>query len=91
MTGIVFSVFSLPFKSIYMAKGIHKGTEYNNVQETWNQNQRNSAGSEVPASSPSTGRTDLDRVIEEESIEYDATNKEDQLLSGDRASVNDDE
>jgi hypothetical protein len=79
-----------------MAKSIHKGTEFNNVKETWNQNERLSSGSDAPgqpisAPSGNTGRDDLDRVIEEEAIEYDTTNKEDQLLSGDRASVNDDE
>lgn len=79
-----------------MAKGIHKGSEYNNVQETWNQNERNNTGSDTsnqPVSAPdsNTGRDDLDRVIEQEATEYDTTNKEDQLLSGNRASVRDDE
>lgn len=78
-----------------MAKGIHKGTEFNNIQETWNQNERTGAGTDIPdqpvSTTANTGRSDLDRVIEEEATEYDTTNKEDQLLSGDRASVNDDE
>jgi hypothetical protein len=79
-----------------MAKSIHKGSEFNNIQETWNQNERNNADSNAtnqPVSAPAsnTGREDLDRLIEEEATEYDTTNKEDQLLSGDRASVNDDE
>lgn len=78
-----------------MAKGIHKGTEYNNVQETWNQNEKNTTSpdrSNLPVNTTgNTGRNDLDRVIEEEATEYDTTKKEDQLLSGDRASVNDDE
>ena len=33
---------------------------------------------------------DLQQVISEEAAEYDRDNKEDRLLSGDRASVNDD-
>ncbi|ANE53168.1 hypothetical protein [Flavisolibacter tropicus] len=78
-----------------MAKGIHKGSEFNNIKETWNQNERTGAGSNAPdqpISTPgNTGRDDLDRVIEKEATEYDRTSKEDQLLSGDRASVNDDE
>ena len=77
-----------------MENSIHKGTEFNNIQETWNQNERTGAGSNAtdqPISAPNnTVRNDLDRVIEKEAIEYDSTNKEDQLLSGDRASVNDD-
>jgi hypothetical protein len=83
-------------KKYIMAKGIHKGTEFNNINETWNQNERNNPGGNAPgqeASAPNanTGREDLDRVIKEEATEYDTTNKEDQLLSGERASINDDD
>ncbi|HYH15993.1 MAG TPA: hypothetical protein VD794_12265 [Flavisolibacter sp.] len=79
-----------------MAKGIHKGTEYNNVNETWDQNERNLAREDVPGqkevtSGGNTGSRDLDQTIKEEATEYDTTKKEDQLLSGDRASLNDDE
>lgn len=72
-----------------MAKGIHKGTELNNVQETWNENERRRAEGE------DTGRQagvdeNLQQVISKEAAEYDRDNKEDRLLGGDRASVNDD-
>lgn len=78
-----------------MAKSIHKGTGLNNVSETWDQNERtrdsasnagneNIGGSDVPAAS------ELDRIVRNEATEYDNENKENRLLSGDRASVNDD-
>ena len=72
----------------------HKGTELNNIKETWEQNERarnNAAGSERPPSGPSTVSTDLQDTIKEEAAEYDNANKGDRLLGGDRASVNDEE
>lgn len=78
-----------------MAKQINKGLDFNNVNETWNKNEQNRpVGNPQQTSterSESTGRADLDRVIKKEAKEYDTTNKEDQLLSGDRATINDDD
>lgn len=70
-----------------MTKNIHKGTELNNVKETWQQNE----GKTENASAPSTTGNDLDQVVKEEASEYDDANKEERLLSGDRASVKDDD
>ena len=51
-----------------MAKGIHKGTEFNNINETWNQNEQNRAGGDAPKQNinteeSNTGREDLDQVV----------------------------
>ncbi len=78
-----------------MAKGIHKGTELNNVSETWDQNERmrnsgNADSTENTTGSETTGGNNLEQVIKEEAAEYDNDNKENRLLGGDRASVNDD-
>lgn len=77
-----------------MAKGIHKGTELNNVSETWDQNERlrpaGATGNAGTGGSDALPANDLERVIREEATEYDNDNKEDRLLGGDRASVNDD-
>jgi len=70
-----------------MSKGIHKGTELNNVKETWEQNEKEN----VKADRPSATDEDLENIIEEEASEYDEANKEDRLLGGERASVNDDD
>jgi hypothetical protein len=70
-----------------MAKNIHKGTELNNVKETWNENEKK----QVNTTGPSTGNERLDRVIKEESAEYDSANKEERLLTGDRGSVKDED
>ncbi len=71
----------------------HKGTELNNIKETWDQNDKER--NEAPgADNASTGTTavngDLQDTIKEEAAEYDNANKEDRVLGGDRASVNDD-
>ncbi len=78
-----------------MAKNIHKGTELNNISETWDQNERNRAGGDTPSAAgaednAATGNADLDRVIKEEATEYDNTSSEDRLLGGERATLNDD-
>ena len=65
----------------------HKGTELNNVRETWNQNEREHENTGAPSSTDEN----LERIIEEEASEYDTANKEERLLSGDRATVDDDE
>jgi len=71
-----------------MENNIHKGTELNNVKETWQQNERNKESNEsadMPAAS------ELDRVVRKEATEYDEANKEERVLGGDRASVRDDQ
>lgn len=68
-----------------MPNNIHKGTELNNVRETWNQNEKE----RVNTGGPTTTDENLERIIEEEASEYDNANKEERLLDGDRASVND--
>lgn len=68
-----------------MAKGIHKGTELNNVRETWEQNEKNRENRDEPVSS----NNELDQVVKEEAAEYDNDNKKNRLLGGDRATVND--
>ena len=64
----------------------HKGTELNNVRETWEKNEREYVNTNAAA----TTDENLQRVIEEESSEYENTKSEDKLLSGDRASIDDD-
>jgi len=78
-----------------MAKSTHKGTELNNVSETWDQNERQRESGSEPnresiAPTEAAGESDLDRVIKEEAAEYDNVNKEDRILGGERASLNDD-
>lgn len=68
-----------------MSKSIHKGTELNNVKETWEQNEKQ----QINTNAPVTTDENLEEIIEEESSEYDNANKEERLLTGDRASVND--
>ena len=68
-----------------MSNTIHKGTEHNNIKETWDQNEKE--GTPTPASG--TISNDLDEIIKEEAAEYDEANKEERTLGGDRASVND--
>jgi hypothetical protein len=86
-------LFSLKF--YIMAEGLHKGTELNNINETWNENERNrqnenTGGGTGPASTE-VPTTDLDRIVKEEASEYDNANKEDRILGGDRATVSDEE
>ena len=68
---------------------IHKGTELNNVNETWDRTEqlRNKG---IADADHRAGTTDnLDRTIKEEAAEYDTAGKEDRLLDGDRATVKD--
>jgi hypothetical protein len=76
-----------------MASNIHKGSGLSNVSETWDANEQKRAMSNTPDNDDTalTQTTDLDRVIKEEAAAYDNEVKENQLLGGDRASVNDDE
>jgi hypothetical protein len=73
---------------------IHKGTELNNVNETWNENERLRAAGDAPgtdntAGHPANESEELKQAIKEEAAEYDKANKEDRLLDGERATVND--
>jgi hypothetical protein len=79
-----------------MAKEIHRGSELRNVSETWDENERNRDSSGLPAGSgaadtPATGDNELEKIIHEEAAEYDQVNKEERILGGERATVNDDE
>ncbi|TCZ70508.1 hypothetical protein [Flaviaesturariibacter aridisoli] len=67
---------------------IHRGSELNNVKETWNENERNPdrGVQPQPVSSPADG---LQSTIQREAEDYDHTSKNEQLLGGDRASIND--
>lgn len=71
---------------------IRKGRELNNVNETWQRNEqlRKSGGGDDKMPAASTISNDLQQTIHEEATEYDNANKEDRLLEGNRASVNDD-
>ncbi|TKK71806.1 hypothetical protein FC093_01950 [Ilyomonas limi] len=75
-----------------MENNPHKGTELNNVQETWNENEKRreeeSGTSDMPQEETAPATT-LDKLIQQEAHEYDNDNKENRLLGGDRASVND--
>ncbi len=78
-----------------MAKSIHRGSELNNISETWDENERKresgtAPGRESTASNVASEGNDLEQVIKEEAAEYDNANKENRVLGGDRASVNDD-
>lgn len=74
-----------------MAKGIHKGTELANVKETWNENEKRGAdeSNAVTNDDATSVSNDLQQTIEEEASEYDEANKEDRLLSGERATIDD--
>lgn len=74
----------------------HKGTEYQNVIETWEQNERNKLNTD-PVSKEGSDLTDLgagndlEHLIKQEAFEYDHENKENRVLGGDRATINDDD
>lgn len=69
-----------------MANNIHKGTELNNVKETWEENEKKQLNR-----TSSESEEGLDKVIKEESAEYDNANKDERLLDGDRGSVKDED
>ena len=75
---------------------IHKGTELNNVKETWQQNENENRGG-APERLNTSGDeatgvdSDLQQTIREEAAAYDKANKEDRLLGGERATMNDDQ
>lgn len=77
-----------------MANGTHKGTELNNVNETWNENEKrlaegNATGKEINTSDAGAVGDALDQVIKDEAAEYDNANKEERILGGERATLND--
>ncbi len=83
-------------KQYNMENSTHKGTELNNVKETWDQNERNLQNTNPGSGEGNTSNEvipegDLDKLVKQEAAEYDNVNKEDRILSGERATVNDDE
>lgn len=68
-----------------MSKAIHKGTELNNVKETWEKNEQ----SKPQGGEEAVAGNDLQRTIRKEAKEYDEANKDERILGGDRASVDD--
>ena len=72
----------------------NKGSDLNNVNETWNRNERlRQQGEAAPGENAPAGASgvpdDLTRTIQREAAEYDNANKDDRLLDGDRATVSD--
>lgn len=77
-----------------MPNNMRRGSELSNISETWDQNESKRPAENAPNSTETPGNAvpaanDLDETIKEEAAEYDMTNKEDRVLGGDRASVND--
>lgn len=77
-----------------MESNTHKGSELNNVRETWDQNERlrgkeNTSGSDGSTSANEGPENELEQLIKQEAKEYDNENKENRILGGDRATVND--
>ncbi len=77
-----------------MENNTHKGSELDNVRETWDQNERlrekeNLAGMEGNTSGEQAPENELEQLIKQEAREYDNENKENRILGGDRATVND--
>jgi hypothetical protein len=71
---------------------IHKGTELNNVKETWEQNEQARQGENAGVGSidqPAGVDSDLQQTIKEEAAEYDQANKDERVLDGERATVRD--
>jgi hypothetical protein len=70
---------------------IRRGSELNNVKETWDQNERDPDRGVRPEPVRNTSADELQETVQREAAAYDRASKEDQLLGGDRATVNDDE
>jgi hypothetical protein len=75
-------------------KDVRKGSEFNNIGETWDKNERNRESGRTPRREDADNRgttisNDLDQTIKEEAEEYDHENKENKVMGGERASVND--
>ena len=72
----------------------HKGSEFNNISETWDRNEQkrtenNAANPERMLTDDTTADNALERIVKEESTEYDNQNKGEQLLTGERATLDD--
>ena len=78
-----------------MAKEIRRGSELSNISETWDQNESKRQQDNTPAREDTAADTpatnDLEQAIKEEAAEYDNVNKEERVLGGDRATLNDDD
>ena len=79
-----------------MESSTHKGSELNNVSETWDKNERlrekgNVAGTGGDTSGELGPENELEQLIKQEASEYDNENKENRILGGDRATVNDEQ
>lgn len=77
-----------------MENNTSKGSELNNVRETWDQNEKlrekeNLSGTEGNTFSEQASENELEQLIKQEAREYDNENKENRILGGDRATVND--
>lgn len=77
-----------------MENGTHKGSEFKNIIETWEENERRKekeglSGTEGTATTEASTGSDLDQLIKQEAAEYDNENKENRVLTGDRATIND--
>ncbi len=79
-----------------MENSNQKGTEFTNVIETWEQNEKkrrsagNTSGIEKNTVDEAPAGNELEQLIKQEATEYDTENKENRILSGDRATINDD-
>jgi hypothetical protein len=50
----------------------HKGTEFTNISEVWEQNERNDAPEDATSNRETLGDENLEQVIEEEAADYDS-------------------
>ena len=79
----------------------NKSSEFKNVTETWDENERklneeklrqeNLPAMELKIPDDAPSMDELEKIVKTESIEYDHSDKEERILGGDRASVNDDD
>ena len=69
---------------------IHKGSELKNVSDTWDQNERERQNNDSSSSEKETSTNDdLDGLVKAAATEYDQANKEERVLDGERATIND--
>ena len=82
-------LFDCSLKTKRMA--IHKGTELNNINETWQQNEKQQNEGKLTdlSSAPAGVSQDLQQTISNEAAEYDNADKEERLLDGERATLRD--
>ena len=71
----------------------HRGSEYNNIIETWEKNEKNKPDlrTDNTTVNETPEENTLEQTIKKEATEYDNVNKEERVLGGDRATLNDDE